>query len=165
MGTSQRKLAKSLGVSKTTIVNAKKSLGIMDETLNEEQERMVIEEASKTVKLKESVREKTKVKSKDFKPNVRRIDKSDSSSVEDMLKDCKEQYVMNQGLIERLMYEIDNQEILMHGNSNGTLSGLPQLGILEKFQKVNITLRNQIVSLENELGRFAEEKKEDSPFD
>ena len=95
---------------------------------------------------------------------MRRIDKQDESSVLDMLQDCKEQYVRNQELIQRLSYEIDQQDLLMHGNGNGTLSAVPQLGMMEKFQKINISLRNQIVSLEMELGRVAEPKKDDDPF-
>lgn len=165
MAQSQRKLAKSLGVAKTTIVNAKKTLGITDSELSDEQALAVIDEASKAVELKESARQKMTKTSKEFKPNVRRIDKQDQSSVVEMLQDCKEQYVHNEGLIQRFQYEISIQDILMHGNGNGTLSPLPQLTMLEKFQKINISLRNQILSLEQELGRVAKPQDKDNPFD
>ena len=164
MATSQRKLAQSVGVTQSTIRNVKKSLGIKNRTLSDEEAALVMQEAKKSADLQKETARKVQVKSDDFKPKVRRIDESDQSSVEDMLQDCKEQYVSNQGLIQRLHYEIDHQDILMHGNGNGTLSPLPQLGLLEKFQKVNISLRNQIISLEGELGRYAEASHEDDPF-
>lgn len=165
MAQSQRKLAKSLGVAKTTIVNAKKTLGITNSELTDEQAVAVIEEASKARDLQESARQKMTKTSKEFKPNVRRIDKQDQSSVAEMLQDCKEQYVHNEGLIQRFQYEISIQDILMHGNGNGTLSPLPQLTMLEKFQKINISLRNQIFNLEQELGRVAKPQDKDNPFD
>lgn len=161
---SLRELAKTAGVSHVSVLNAKKRLGITSENLSEEEAAMVLEEVNKTKDLKEETSKKEKVKSGNFKPTVRRIDESEESSVLDMLQDCKEQYVRNEGLIQRLQYEIDHQEILMHGNGNGTLSALPQLGILEKYQKVNISLRNQILALETEAGRIAEPKQEDNPF-
>lgn len=164
MAQSQRELAKSAGVDAKTIRNAKKRCGITSATPNEEEAKEILEDIKETQELKEKVDKKMKVKSGDFKPTVRRIDESEESSVLDMLQDCKEQYVRNEGLIQRLQYEIDHQEILMHGNGNGTLSALPQLGLLEKFQKVNISLRNQILSLETEAGRIAEPKQEDNPF-
>ena len=164
MAQSQRKLAKSMGVGKDTVCRAKKSLGIKSKTLNDKEAELVKEVVKETAALKKSTAAKTSKTSENFKPNVRRIDVSDKSSVVDLLQDCKEQYVKNEGLIQRLQYEIDNQDILMHGNGNGTLSPLPQLGLLEKFQKVNISLRNQIMSLEEELGRYAEEH-EDDPFE
>lgn len=164
MAISQRKLAKSVGVAKTTIVHAKKSLGFDNPVLTDEQGEAVVKEVMKTVELKESAKSKMGKVSKDYQPNVRRIDKQDQSSVSDMLQDCKEQYVHNEGLIQRFQYEISIQDILMHGNSNGTLSPLPQLTMLEKFQKINISLRNQILQLETELGRVAKQDK-DNPFE
>lgn len=165
MAQSQRKLAKSLGVAKTTIVNAKKTLGITDSELSDEQAIAVMEEASKAVSLQQSAKQKLTKTSKEFKPNVRRIDKHDESSVVEMLQDCKEQYVHNEGLIQRFQYEISLQDITMHGNGNGTLSPLPQLTMMEKFQKINISLRNQILQLEQELGRIAKPQDKDNPFD
>lgn len=165
MTTSQRKLAESAGVGKTTIVKAKETLGITDSTLSEVQAKAVLEEAKKTADLKKETKAKTQKTSGEFVASVRRIDKQEDSSVLDMLQDCKEQYVHNEELIQRLQYEISIQDILMHGNGNGTLSPLPQLGILEKFQKINIALRNQIVQLEGEVGRVAKPKEDDNPFD
>ena len=165
MTQSQRKLAETANVSQSTIRDAKKSLGIETETLSEEDAKRVLQKVEETAELKRETAKKTSKKSGGFKPKVRRIDESEDSSVLDMLQDCKEQYVRNEGLIQRLQFEIDNQDILMHGNGNGTLSPLPQMGLLEKFQKVNISLRNQILSLEQEVGRIAEPRQEDNPFD
>ena len=165
MATSQRKLAESVGVDNKTIRNAKKSLGITTRNLSEEDQERVLAEVQKTIDLHESVKRKEQVTSENFTPNVRRIDKQDDSSALQMLQDCKEQYVTNEGLIQRLQYEISKQDILMHGNGNGTLSPLPQLGILEKFQKINIALRNQILQIETTVGRHAEPREEDNPFE
>lgn len=165
MAISQEKLAESVGVKRTTVIRAKKSLGIDSRTLSDEEAELVKEKVEDTARLKAETAKKTSVTSNAFKPNVRRIDENDDSSVLDMLQDCKERYVSNERLIQRLQYEIDNQELLMHGNGNGTLSALPQLGLLEKFQKVNISLRNQILALETEVGRIAEPRKEDNPFE
>lgn len=164
MAQSQRKLAQEMDVSLGTIENAKKSLGIETETISEEDAERIKQAVSETADLKRQTKLRTNYTSNEYDPDVRRIDQSDDSSVLDMLQDCKEQYVANEKLIKRLSYEIEQQTLLMHGNGNGTLSAVPQLGMLEKFQKINITLRNQIVSLEQELGRVAEPKKDDDPF-
>lgn len=164
MAQSQRKLAQETDVSLGTIENAKKSLGIETETISEADAERIKEVVSETAELKRQTKLKTDYTSNEFVADVRRIDQSDESSVLDMLQDCKEQYVANEKLIKRLTYEIEQQTLLMHGNGNGTLSAVPQLGMMEKFQKINITLRNQIVSLEQELGRVAEPKKDDDPF-
>lgn len=165
MATSQRKLAKSLGIDEGTIRNAKKSLGISKSALSSEEEQAVLQEAAKTAILQASAKQKMTKTSRGFVPNVRRIDKQDKSSVLEMLQDCKEQYVHNEELIQRFQYEIGEQDILMHGNSNGTLSPLPQLNMLERFQKINIALRNQIMQLEQEVGRVAKPHEEDDPFE
>ena len=164
MTKSQRKLAEENDVSLITIERAKQSLGIESETISEEDAERIKEAVSETAELKRQTKLRTDYTSNDYDPEVRRIDQSEDSSVLDMLQDCKEQYVSNEKLIKRLTYEIEQQTLLMHGNGNGTLSAVPQLGMLEKFQKINITLRNQIVSLEEELGRVAEPKKDDDPF-
>lgn len=164
MAQSQRKLAQEMDVSLGTIENAKKSLGIETETISEQDAERIKQAVSETADLKRQTKLRTNYTSNEYDPDVRRIDQSDDSSVLDMLQDCKEQYVANEKLIKRLSYEIEQQTLLMHGNGNGTLSAVPQLGMLEKFQKINITLRNQIVSLEQELGRVAEPKKDDDPF-
>lgn len=165
MATSQRKLAKSVGVDEITIRRAKKSLGISNTTMSDDEELAVLQEAAKTAVLQESKKQKMSKTSKGFVPNVRRIDMHDKSSVLEMLQDCKEQYVHNEELIQRFQYEISEQDILMHGNSNGTLSPLPQLKMLESFQKINIALRNQILQLEQEVGRVAKPHEEDDPFE
>lgn len=165
MAASQRKLAKSVGVAKTTIVNAKKSLGISSKTLSDEEEQAVIEKAMETVQLQQSLKSKMTKQSKGFVPNVRRIDQRAESSIIDMLQDCKEQYVRNEELIQRLQFEVSQQDILMHGNSNGTLSPLPQLKMIQDYQKINITLRNQIKEFENDIGRVAKPHEADDPFE
>jgi len=164
MTISQRKLAKSMGISEKTIRDVKKTLGIESKTLSQDEMLKVLERITQTVDLKTDARKKLEKGSSSFTPDVRRIDQQDESSVLDMLQDCKEQYVHNEGLIKRFQYEISLQDITMHGNSNGTLSPLPQISMMEKFQKINISLRNQIVQLEQELGRVAKPEEGDNPF-
>lgn len=164
MNVSQRKLAKSMGINEKTIRDVKKSLGIESKTMSQEEMLRVIERITQTVDLKSDARKKLEKGSSAFIPEVRRIDKQDQSSVWDMLQDCKEQYVHNEGLIKRFQYEVSLQDITMHGNSNGTLSPLPQISMMEKFQKINISLRNQIVQLEQELGINAKPQEDDNPF-
>lgn len=165
MAQSSRKLAETAGVSQTTIMEIIKKFGYDAKNLTDEQEQEVIAKAEKTAKMKRETDRKLSKKSNDFKASVRRIDMSDESSVLDMLQDCKEEYVKNQELIQRLRHEIDQQDSLMNGNGNGTLSAIPQLTIAEKYLKINISLRNQIVALEEEVGRRAEPRKEDDPFE
>lgn len=165
MTQSLRKLAETAGVSRQTTLRAKQSLGIENETLTDEDAERILEEVESTGEFKKDSKKRKSIMSKSFKASVRRIDKNDDSSVLDMLQDCKEQYVQNQELIQRLQYEISKQDNLMIGNGNGTLSPSPQLGIMEKYQKINISLRNQIMALEEEIGRRAEPRKEDNPFE
>lgn len=165
MAISQRKLAESVGVNQRSVLRAKQSLGITSETLSDEEAELIREALKDTAELQVEKTRKLSKKSNTFVPNVRRIDENDGSSALDMLQDCKERYVKNEDLIQRLQYEIDQQDILMHGNGNGTLSAIPQLTVMEKFQKINISLRNQILSLETEVGRIAEPRKEDDPFE
>lgn len=98
-----------------------------------------------------------------IKFDVRRIDKKDTSSLLDLLQDCKERYVANEKLIQRLQYELDNTDNFLKGSGNGTLQIIPQLSAMEKYQKLNISLRNQIKHFEDELGRQKYEE-EDDPF-
>ncbi len=165
MTKSLRELAESAGVDHVTILNIIKRRGFDSKTLTDEQADIVYEDAKETAMLTKTTKEKASKSSKGFKPKLRRIDETDDSSVLAMLQDCKEQYVKNEGFIQRLQYEIDQQDSLMHGNGNGTLSALPQLTIMEKYLKINISLRNQIVALEEEVGRRAEPRKEDDPFE
>ena len=157
-------MAKSLGVSVETVREAKKDLGLISQNLDEDEIVQIMGKISKTVALRELKDDIKSKKSNDFVTKVRRIDKCDESTVLDMLQDSKEQYVRNEELIQRLQYEISQQDVLTRGNPNGQLSPLPQLGMLEKFQKINISLRNQIVALEQELGRNAKPPEDDDPF-
>lgn len=165
MDLSQDNLARACGVSRQTILKAKKKLGITNfNQMSKDEYDALLKEVHKTVKTKKNVVEKTSQTDEDFVPATRRIDQASSSSVADMLQDCKERYVKNEELIQRLQFEIDRESNLITGNQTGSLSCLPQLSVMEKFQKVNINLRNQIVSLEKELGRMAKDETIDDPF-
>lgn len=158
-----REIAKKADVALGTVTKAKKDLGITSKSLSKKEINLILKKCKNSSELQKEKEKKLEVKSNHFKAKVRRIDKSESSSAKELLQDCKERYVANEMIIQRLQWEIDNQEILMHGNSNGTLSGLPQLKGLETFQKINISLRNQIMQLETELGKVAGEEEE-NPF-
>lgn len=164
MTVSHEKLAETLGVTPSCITKVKQRLGISSETLSKSDiktitnyvEENIISHDKKFSEMVESVEE--------FVPNVRRINETDSSSLKAMLLDCKDQYVKNEELIQRLQHELDSQESLMHLNGNRTLSVAPHLKPLESFQKVNIQLRNQIMQLETELGR-SPQMEIDDPFE
>lgn len=164
MATSQRKLAESLGVSLGQVAKVKKSLGITSKTLSDNDVKRISKACEQTIKLQKDTKEKMTKTSGNFEAQVRHIENQDVSSASDMLQDCKEQYVENQKLIKRLEFEIKEQEICMNGVGNGTLSGLPQFKSLERFQKINIALRNQIVQLEEALGKVVKAKEDDDPF-
>lgn len=166
MEISQNRLSKTLGVSPKFLRNIMKSLGITDlQLLSDKEYQALLDECKSASEVKESAKRKVKAaESSAFEATVRRIDQSQQSSIPDILEDCKERYVKNEELIQRLQYEIDNQDALMHGNKNGTISCLPQLNTMEKFQKININLRFQIVQLEKELGRVAKDDNSDDPF-
>lgn len=166
MEISQQRLCQALGTSAKSLGSYMEKLGISDfSKITEQQMDDLVGLVNETKMEKAEVKAKQeKAKSSGFKPKVRRIDKKSSSSVRDMLQDCKERYVANERIIQRLQFEIDQQDSLMHGLRNGTISCLPQLSTIEKFQKVNITLRSQIVTLEAELGVNAKDESEDDPF-
>ena len=161
-----KKLAKELEVSRQTIKNTRKKLGKRGEIADEEE----IEQIRNAVGMNATIKRRNEENLSNlyeanatFKPNVRRIDERVNSSVTDMLQDAKERYVKNEELIQRLQFEIDNMDVLMNGNSNGTVSSIPQLATIERFIKSNIALRNQIVEFEKLLGRTSEDE-EDDPF-
>lgn len=160
------KLAKELNVDKKTVKNHRKSLGIHGKNMTKEDVEKVTASVNVNKELKKRVEknvEKVTKANKNFAPNVRRIDEKDVSSLVDMLQDAKERYVKNEELIQRLQFEIDNLDALMSGNTNGTVSSIPQLGTMEKYIKSNISLRNQILEFEKALGRTSYDE-EDDPF-
>lgn len=153
---SQREIASLTGASLGT-VNAISKKGLSEEE--------VIAESKKVAEKMDGVKHRfNKVDSKkEFKPSVRRIDKADDSSIRAMLQDCKERYVKNEEIIQRLDYEIANQDSLVGGTKEGNFQIAPQMNAMERFQKVNIALRNQIMQMESALGMTAEAQDED-PF-
>lgn len=164
MTVSHEKLAETLGVTPSCITKVKQRLGISSETLKKSDiekisdyvKENILSHDKKFTEMVESV--------EDFTPNVRRINETDDSSLKAMLLDCKDQYVRNEELIQRLQHELNSQTSLMHLNGNRTLSVAPHLRPLESFQKVNIQLRNQIMALEAELGR-SPHLEADDPFE
>lgn len=142
------------GVAKGTVQNVQKK-GIPEEEVIEECYQ--IAETMKEANSRFTTRKSNK---KDF--HVREIDKEDGSSAQSMLLDCKEQYVRNERIILRLNYEVEAQESLMGGTKTGNFQADPRLAIMEKYQKVNIALRNQIIFLEKQLGISTE--TDEDPF-
>lgn len=156
-------LAKELGVNKNTITNVKKSLGIVGE-MTEEQEKEVAKRAVRSQDIRNRNGEKMNdlTSKSDYKSKVRRIDKKDASAMRDILQDAKERYVRNEKIIERLQHEIDQFEVFTIDNANGSLSSIPQLATMVNYIKLNISLRTQIVQLEQAL-EITDEETED-PF-
>ena len=160
MAKSIRQLARSARVSIGTIQNIKNELGI--DEITEEDEQKIIEKAKLTTLYTDEAKKFVNTKA-EFEPNVRRIDQQDNSSIVDLLQDCKEHYVKNERLIQTMQHEIEELGVSARANPNGTISLLPQVKSIEAFQKVNVTLRNQILDLEDRLGKTL--GNETNPFD
>lgn len=163
MAITVEKLAGSLGVTPGTISKAKKKLGIEDKTLTESQADAISNYLQGTSLKRANAFEQMQT-SGDFVPNVREIDKQDDSSMLAFLQDCKEQYVSNQRMIQRLQFEIESQSSMIVMNGNRTVSVSPHFKPIEALQKINIQLRNQIISIEDALGRDPKADREDDPF-
>ena len=155
-----RQIARSARVSIGTVQNIKNELGI--EEITDENAKLIIEKAKQTTVYTDEAKKFVNAK-EEFEPNVRRIDQQDSSSIVDLLQDCKEHYVKNEKLIQQMQHEIETLGVSARANPNGTISLLPQVKSIEAFQKVNITLRNQIIDLEEKLGKTL--GNETNPFD
>lgn len=162
----EAKLAKELGTSRETIKNLSKKKGNGTGELTAEVEEEIRNEVAINQKLKADNLDKVemlKQSNAKFKPKVRRIDKQAYSSMHDVLKDAKDRYVANEEIIQKLQNEINNQDVMMNGNINGTVSIIPQLTSIERFIKLNIALRNQIIEIEAKIGIDGKES-EDDPF-
>ena len=154
-------MAKRLGVAESTISTRKKKAAKRGDSQDVEQQIKELKDVN-TVNVKRL--NTLSENSKKFKANVRRIDRMSESSLHDVLQDAKERYVKNEEVIQKLQFEIDQLDVMMAANNNGTVSIVPQLATIEKFIKLNISLRTQILALEVELGRVAQEK-DDDPFE
>lgn len=158
-------LAEELGVTPSCITKAKKRLGISGETLTKEDESAIREHIQANVLDRDrEFTERLESANEEFTITVREINKTDESSLYAILQDCKDHYVENERLIQRLQHEIGTKTSLIQLNGNRTVSADPLLRPLESFQKVNIALRNQIVTLESELGKMPSLVTDD-PFD
>ena len=166
MPRTQTKIAKELKTTQKTVSNHVKKLGkSVDEMTNQEEEELK-SNIELGILLKEAHEEKLKklcIANDNFTPNVRRIDLNNYSSIENTLQDAKERYVKNEEIIQRLQNEVDALDVTMNSNSNGTVSSIPQLPMIEKYVKLNIALRNQILEIEDKLGRHGKADDND-PF-
>lgn len=155
-----RQIARSARVSIGTVQNIKNELGI--DEITDENAELILQKAKQTTAYTDEAKKFVNSKVA-FEPNVRRIDQQDSSSIVDLLQDCKEHYVKNERLIQQMQHEIEEIGVSARANPNGTISLLPQVKSIEAFQKVNVTLRNQILDLEDRLGKTL--GNETNPFD
>lgn len=155
-----RQIARSARVSIGTVQNIKNELGI--DEITDENAELILQKAKQTTVYTDEAKKFVNSKAA-FEPNVRRIDQQDSSSIVDLLQDCKEHYVKNERLIQQMQHEIEEIGVSARANPNGTISLLPQVKSIEAFQKVNVTLRNQILDLEDRLGKTL--GNETNPFD
>lgn len=160
---SMSELAKIAGVSRQNIADIKKSLDIKNKILTKEDEQRILEAAHKQAAF---LKESKEILERDIpqeEVKVRRIDQKDGSSLVDLLQDCKERYVQNEIIINRLNNELNQMEKLFRGNNNGTFQCMPQLTVLDKYQNMNYKLRTQIADFEEKLGKITE-NVEDDPF-
>lgn len=160
--TSVRSVAETLGVGRETVYKKRKSMGITGESTEAEAE-MVAEQIGTTERIRRRNKDVVEgLTSKTYRSKVRRIDKKNASVTRELLQDAKERYVANERIIERLQFEVDQQEIYTVDNANGSMSTIPQLQTMQNYIKLNITLRTQILALEQALEISAEE--ESDPF-
>lgn len=155
MAKSQREIAELTGASRRS-VRLKQKEGLTEET--------VIKKCKEIGDKKKAKKLTVESMDEEYVPDVRKINEQTGSSIESMLLDCKEQYVTNQGVIKRLEHELSFMGTMTSVSHTGSYQVAPQLGMIEKYLKVNISLRNQIMVLEEKLGIEADEK-EDNPFE
>lgn len=152
MAKGSRSLAKEIGATRDQVRKTKKELQKDGKPITDENVEIIKEKIRRNNKIKDQNAalvdklSKTKKKSK-----VRRIDKQSGSSLEALLADAKERYVANEKIIENLQLEIDNIDCSIVDNATGSIGAIPQLGTIEKFIKLNITLRKQIAELEQAM--------------
>ena len=158
-----RNVAEVTKVNPTTVTKTKKSLGISG-TMDEDEALQVAKKIGTTERIRkrnekivEGLQSNTRFESK-----VRRIDQQDTASTKPMLQDAKDRYVANEQIIERLQHEIEQHEVYAVDNSNGSISVIPQLNTIQSFIKINISLRTQIMQMEQTL-EISENEAED-PF-
>ena len=159
MRKSGRTLAKELGVDNHTVEKARKRTGsddVVDIMNSVAINQRVKARNAETADMLASMGKTS------FKNTVRRIDKSNSSSIRDVLQDTKERYVKNEEIIQRLQWEVDQQDAYTIDNGNGSMSTIPALNAIERFVKLNISLRNQIIALEQTLE--ISDADEEDPF-
>lgn len=159
MRKSDRSLAKELGVGHEAVGNARKRYGSDNDDIVAAavlaKQKIQGRNADTAERLANSAK-------KSFMRKVRRIDKSNTSSIRDVLQDCKERYVKNEEIIQRLQWEVDQQDAYTIDNGNGSMSTIPALNAVERFIKLNISLRNQIIAIEQTLE--ISEADEEDPF-
>lgn len=164
MAKGTRTLAKELGVTRDQVKHIKKEVQNDGKPMS----ASTVKVAKEKIKRNNAIKEKNastveKLSSMKVRSKVRRIDKQDTSSLQALLSDAKERYVANQKIIEQLQAEVDNIDSTIVDNANGSLSSLPQFTTIERFVKLNINLRNQIVQLEEAL-EITSDEEEDNPF-
>lgn len=162
----QVEVAKELGLSRERVSKLAKSRGMSNKELTDEDVKELKSNAELNQFIKETNENNVKKlheASEKFKPNVRRIDLINYSSIENVLQDAKDRYVKNEEIIQRLQNELDTLEVTMNSNVNGTVSTIPQLPMIEKYVKLNIALRSQILDIEDKLGRHGKADDND-PF-
>ena len=142
-----REVPKAVGVSRITIYNYRKSLGILEET-QEEVPDEIVEKFKKMASAKIKVKKDAKKKETVIK-EARQSNNSEgfieiSSEDSTQLKNLKDQYNNNQVLINHLTREI-NTSIL-----NFETPGKLEMDMMEKYQKLNVTLAKEIAKVNPE---------------
>lgn len=135
---------KAVGVSRITIYNYRKSLGILDETADEVSDEWIEKfkkMAAAKIKPAKSGKKKEEVikKARAVRDTSGFIEIPDSDSIQ--LKNLKNQYNSNQVLINHLTKAINNDVL-----QNETPTKL-ETDMMEKYQKLNMSLAKTIESL------------------
>lgn len=135
---------KAVGVSRITIYNYRKSLGILEETADEVSDEWIEKfkkMAAAKIKPDKSGKKKEEVikKARAVRDTSGFIEVHDSDSIQ--LKNLKNQYNSNQVLINHLTKAINNDVL-----QNETPTKL-ETDMMEKYQKLNMSLAKTIESL------------------
>lgn len=164
MAKGTRSLAKEIGATRDQVRKTKKELQKDGKPITEENAEIIKDKIKRNNKIKDkNAKIVSKMSKVTVKSKVRRIDKQDGSSLRALWQDAKERYVANEKIIETLQAEIDCMDSSIVDNATGSIGSIPQLATIEKFIKLNITLRKQIVEIEQAMEITGDEEEAD-PF-
>lgn len=167
----EAKLLKELkdfaGVNHNTVYAHCKKLGISVAKPTKKDIKKLKESLSHVKKKKEKIKKDVEIAHKvpmDDLSVIEKLANSNVATLKQIYSDLKEEYDFNRFMIKLFQKQIEGLNALVKDNGNGTVSIDKCVVQLEKFVKLNFSLRNQIVLLEEKLA-IGPEKTDETPFD